>query len=136
MLVNLKALEAEANCLTTLPAELAKCTKLEVLNVTGNELTSLDMLGGMVEMKSLLASRNKLEKLDFTVEVMVHLRARSSRFATKMRLVLFYPRWYSINWYSGIGIEGVVYYYMPDSNSMHGKCSLSYVGLPSMPSQH
>jgi len=77
LLVNLKALEAEANCLDALPAELEKCTKLEVLNVTGNALTSLSMLGAMVEMKSLLASNNQLTKLDFTIEVMVHLRVLS-----------------------------------------------------------
>jgi len=76
-LVNLKFLEAEANCLTVLPDELSNCLAMEVVNVTGNQLTSLAPLSGMGEMKSILASGNKLTALDCAVEGMQHLRVLS-----------------------------------------------------------
>ena len=50
----------QENCLESLPAEFSACTKLEVLNVTGNKLTSLAPISGMTGMKSILAGQNQV----------------------------------------------------------------------------
>ena len=40
---------------------------MEVINVTANKLKSLEPLGTMPELKSVYASNNELEQLDFPV---------------------------------------------------------------------
>ena len=63
-LKKLKTLQCDGNCIAELPASLSKCKKLEAVDLSGNCLTSIAVLAPLQKLKTLNVSSNNLPSLD------------------------------------------------------------------------
>lgn len=61
----LLTLDLRGNALTSLPAELARCTNLEILHLGGNKIAEFGagLCEGLVNLREAYLYRNKLEAL-------------------------------------------------------------------------